>query len=116
MLQEVFSGASGMYTQALNSGDAVTSSVSVGGASADFHTTELSGVTIPATIHAGDAWTQSLTVEGTESINGTQIDAKNQTTNACTAIGVESVTVPAGTLNFSTSSRVKSSRSNVVST
>lgn len=84
---------------ALNAGEGVTSSVSSSNVSADFHTTELSGVTLPSTINAGDAWTQSMTIEGTESINGTQIAAKNQTTNSCTAVGIESVTVTAGTFN-----------------
>jgi hypothetical protein len=65
----------------------------------DFQTKELSGVTLPATIHAGDTWSQSITLEGTSTINGQSIPAKNHTTSDCTAVGLESVTVPAGTFN-----------------
>ncbi len=66
---------------------------------ADFKTTAMDGVTLPASIQTGDSWKQSFTLEGTETINGLQIPAKNETTNTCTAAGMESVTVPAGTFN-----------------
>jgi hypothetical protein len=65
----------------------------------DFQTKELSGVTLPATIHAGDTWSQSITLEGTSTISGQSIPAKNHTTSDCTAVGLESVTVPAGTFD-----------------
>ena len=67
--------------------------------SVDFETKDLSGVTIPATINAGDTWSQSLTLEGTQTINGTSFPASNQMTNDCKAIGMESVTVEAGTFD-----------------
>ncbi|HEX5941000.1 MAG TPA: hypothetical protein VFY66_01925 [Anaerolineales bacterium] len=67
--------------------------------SVDFETKDLSGVTIPATIHAGDTWSQALTLEGTQTINGTSFPASNQLTSDCKAIGVESVTVEAGTFD-----------------
>lgn len=67
--------------------------------SVDFETTALSGVTIPATINAGDTWSQSLTLEGTQTINGTSFPASNQLTSDCKAIGIESVTVEAGTFD-----------------
>jgi hypothetical protein len=67
--------------------------------SVDFETKDLSGVTIPATINAGDTWSQSLTLEGTQTINGTAFPASNQLTSDCKAIGIESVTVEAGTFN-----------------
>ena len=59
----------------------------------------MSGVTIPATLNAGDSWTQTTTLEGTEDIKGTPVPAKNQFVNTCKAIGVESVTVEAGTFD-----------------
>ena len=65
--------------------------------SVDFETKDQSGVTLPASINAGDAWSQSLTLEGTQTINGTSFPASNQFTSDCEAIGVESVTVEAGT-------------------
>ena len=67
--------------------------------SVDFETKDLSGVTIPAAINAGDTWSQSLTLEGTQTINGTSFPASNQLTSDCKAIGMESVTVEAGTFD-----------------
>jgi len=65
----------------------------------DFQTTAASGVTLPALLNPGDSWTQAITLEGTESINGEQIPAKNEFTNTCTVVGIESVTVEAGTFD-----------------
>lgn len=67
--------------------------------SVDFETKDLSGVTIPATINAGDTWSQSLTLEGTQTINGVSFPASNQLASDCKAIGIESVTVEAGTFD-----------------
>jgi len=66
---------------------------------AEFHTTAMSGVTLPGIVNAGDTWTQNFTIEGNESINGKSIPAKNETAYSCTAAGTESVTVPAGTFD-----------------
>lgn len=82
---------------ALNPASGASASVSTEGMEADFTTTEFSGVTLPAAIQAGDSWTQSATLEGIQSINGTDIPSKNQFSNTCTATGQESVTVEAGT-------------------
>ena len=65
----------------------------------DFETKDLSGVTLPAVINVGDTWSQSLTLEGTQTINGTAYPASNQLTSDCKAIGLESVTVEAGTFD-----------------
>ncbi len=64
---------------------------------ADFHATDVSGVTVPDQLLPGATWNQSLTLEGTESINGQDVKAKNVVQMDCTAADVESVTVPAGT-------------------
>jgi hypothetical protein len=84
---------------ALNPSNDTSASVAMKNVSAEFKTTELSGITLPATIKAGDSWTQNTTIEGIENINGQQIPAKNKFTNTCKADGVESVTVAAGTFN-----------------
>jgi hypothetical protein len=84
---------------ALNPAEGGSASVTTTNVTVDFQTTELSGVTIPAAVHAGDTWTQTMTLEGIENINGTDIPAKNQFSNTCTAIGGESVTVQAGTFD-----------------
>lgn len=65
----------------------------------DFQTTSINGVTLPGTINPGDTWSQSLTLEGTQTINGASYPASNQLTSDCKAIGVESVTVEAGTFD-----------------
>lgn len=65
----------------------------------DLETTEISGVTIPANIHADDTWSQTLTLEGNQTINGQVYPVRNQLTSDCKAIGMESVTVEAGTFD-----------------
>ena len=84
---------------ALNPSGGNSANVSTEGVSVDFETKELSGVTLPASIKAGDTWSQSLTLEGTQTIGGTAYAASNQFTSDCTAKGIESVTVPAGTFD-----------------
>jgi len=76
-----------------------SASISAQNITVDFKTTELSGVTLPAKINAGDSWTQTTTLEGTETVSGTQVPVKNQFSNTCKANGVESVTVGAGTFD-----------------
>ena len=66
---------------------------------ANFETKDLSGITLPGKVKSGDTWSQSLTLEGTQSIAGTELPASNKVTSNCKAIGVESVTVEAGTFD-----------------
>ena len=82
---------------ALNPTSGVSASVITANMELDFETTEFSGVTLPAAIHAGDTWAQTATLEGVQSINGTDIPARNQFISTCTAVGPESITVEAGT-------------------
>jgi hypothetical protein len=84
---------------ALNPADGGSSTINTEDYSVDFQTTALSGVTLPASVNAGDTWNQTMTLEGTQTINETQIPTKNQFSNTCTAIGIESVTTEAGTFN-----------------
>lgn len=84
---------------ALNPSGGGSASVEAEGVKVDFQTTALEGVTLPAFINPGDSWTQSLTLEGTQTINGTAYPASNQLTSTCTAVGVESITVTAGTFD-----------------
>ncbi len=65
----------------------------------DLQTKDFSGTTLPASLKAGDAWSQTLDLEGTETINGTASPASNKLKMDCKASGVESVTVTAGTFN-----------------
>jgi hypothetical protein len=81
---------------ALNPAGGGSSAVDVDNYSADFQATQSSGVTIPLTIAPGDAWTQTITLEGKHTISGTEIPTKTDFSNSCKAVGIESVTVPAG--------------------
>ncbi|MBL8063106.1 MAG: hypothetical protein JNK32_08820 [Anaerolineales bacterium] len=84
---------------ALNPSGGESASVSTEGMSVEYETTAIEGVTLPASINPGDSWSQSLTLEGAQTINGEAFPASNQTTQTCTAAGVESVTIPAGTFD-----------------
>jgi len=84
---------------ALDPASGGSASVNAEGVTVDFQTTEQSGVTLPGSVQPGDTWAQTTTLEGTETISGTQIPAKNQFSNNCKAVGVESVTVAAGTFD-----------------
>lgn len=85
---------------ALNPSDGGSSNVSTeNGVSVDFQTTELKGITLPSAINAGDTWSQEIFLQGTQTIEGNTFPASNRTISSCTAIGIESVTVPAGTFD-----------------
>ncbi|MCC6499914.1 MAG: hypothetical protein IT313_06565 [Anaerolineales bacterium] len=81
---------------ALNPQGGASGTVTTEGVQADFKTTSLEGMTLPAVINPGDTWSQSITLEGVENFNGMEVPAKNQFTSHCTAIGNESVSIPAG--------------------
>jgi hypothetical protein len=84
---------------ALQPDSAVSASVQTNNMDAKFHTTDISGVTLPANVKPGDNWTQNVTIEGTVPLNGQDIAAKNVAAIDCTAGGSESVTVKAGTFD-----------------
>jgi len=65
----------------------------------EVETQKASGVTYPVEINAGDTWQHSLDFTGTMDIAGNPGAATGTTQSDFTAIGVESVTVPAGTFN-----------------
>ena len=76
-----------------------TGAVTANNMTATFKTSNMTGVTLPASINPGDTWTQDFAVEGTQSVNGQELAAKGNVTFACTAGSSESLTVPAGTFN-----------------
>ncbi|MBI5933630.1 MAG: hypothetical protein HY867_07970 [Chloroflexi bacterium] len=65
----------------------------------NFTVTENTGVTVPADMGVGSAWSQDIKFEGKQDVGGIQLDTKNEAATSCTAIGRESVTVPAGTFD-----------------
>jgi hypothetical protein len=62
-------------------------------------TQNASGVTYPSKINAGDTWQYALTFTGTMDIAGRSGVASGSTQSNFTALGTESVSVPAGTFN-----------------
>ena len=65
----------------------------------DVQASNVNGVTFPSQIKAGDQWQHSLDLQGNVSAAGQQGAAKGTARNNFTAVGVESVTVPAGTFD-----------------
>lgn len=84
---------------ALNPPSGDSGTVAANNVKVNLETKEHSGITLPGKLNANDAWSQTLTLEGTETINGTELPAKNEFKNDCTAKRVESVTVAAGTFD-----------------
>jgi len=66
------------------------------GMTAEFTTTESSGVTIPAIVTPGDAWSQTFAIEGTQSIAGTSVDSRGEISYTCKAAYVETVVIAGG--------------------
>lgn len=81
---------------ALNPPSGASASINEEGVWVEFQTTELTGVTIPASLIPAAAWTQAITIEGTQAIYQINYKARNKITSNCTAIGNETVTVGAG--------------------
>jgi len=80
-------------------GSANTANVQSAGVDSDFQTTYADGVTFPAEINPGTSWTQDITLEGVQNLNGQSIPTKSETAYSCTAGEYETVTVPAGTFD-----------------
>lgn len=76
-----------------------SSAITANNMTATFKTSNMTGVTLPASVKPGDTWSQDFTIEGTQSINGQDVAAKGTVTFACTAGSNESVTVAAGTFD-----------------
>ena len=71
-------------------------SVSVADEQATFVVESNSGVTLPADLKPGAAWTQNLVYTGQHNIGGANVDSRTVMEMSCKAIGVETVSVPAG--------------------
>lgn len=66
---------------------------------ATFETSNVQGVTIPASVDPGDKWNFSLTIKGTQEVSGVKAETSGDAAYDFTAVGMESVTVPAGTFD-----------------
>lgn len=83
---------------ALQYGGGPEATLSGTGVSGTFETTDMSGVTFPTQINAGDTWEQSFNIQGDIAIaSGTTASTTGAVTQSYVAAGIETVTVPAGT-------------------
>lgn len=82
---------------ALQLGGAPAALLNSQGMQLDFEITNASGVTFPSTINTGDQWQHNLDFEGSMSVAGEEAAATGNAQTIFTAIGDETVTVPAGT-------------------
>jgi hypothetical protein len=76
-----------------------SAAVAAAGIVFNFTVTENTGVTIPANMDVGSVWSQDIKFEGKQDVGGIQLDTQNQAATSCTAVGRESVAVPAGTFD-----------------
>ncbi|MGE5248627.1 MAG: hypothetical protein ACM3QS_00300 [Bacteroidota bacterium] len=66
---------------------------------ANFETSNIQGVTIPARVSPGDKWSFNLDIKGKLDISGVTADTTGTASYNFTAANTESVTVPAGTFD-----------------
>jgi len=84
---------------ALQFGGAPAANLSAQNMELNLEVTNVSGVTFPNEISAGDQWQHNLDLEGKMTIAGQEGTATGNSQTSFTAVGEESVTVPAGTFN-----------------
>lgn len=72
--------------------------VSTTQSTAQFETVEASGVTLPASLEPGDQWQQSYKIQGSQTMaEGQEATSEGNVTYNFQALGMETVSVPAGT-------------------
>jgi hypothetical protein len=76
-----------------------SASVSFADVQMNFVVESNNGVTLPADLKPGAAWTQHLVVTGQNNIGGANVDSRMVMDLSCKAIGVETVSVPAGSFD-----------------
>jgi len=90
--------ADGLVALEYNGGPAAA--LSTEGLNAEFHTTEITGVTIPTNLSVGSSWTQTMDIEGEITIGeGMTGAATGNVSFAGNAVGTESVSTAAGTFD-----------------
>ncbi|HEX2998314.1 MAG TPA: hypothetical protein VHP14_26045 [Anaerolineales bacterium] len=82
---------------ALQFGGAPAALLSAQSMQLNVQSSNVSGITFPSQINAGNTWQHSLDLQGNASAAGIEGEAKGTAQNNFTAVGTESVTVPAGT-------------------
>ena len=101
--QDTFaSGAIRRGSWACRQGDLISltpggsASVAAGGAQTDFTVESNEGLTLPADPQPGARWTQTIVYLGQFNTGDRNVTARSTLNTSCRAVGVESVSVPAG--------------------
>lgn len=84
---------------ALQFGGAPAAMLSAQNMELNLEVTNVSGITFPSQINAGDQWQHSLDLQGSMTVLGQEGTATGTAQNNFTAVGNESVTVPSGTFD-----------------
>ena len=84
---------------ALQLGGGPSAGLTTSGSALELQTQDAQGVTFPKTIKVGDTWQHSINFTGTMSVASQNAEASGDSQVNFTALGMESVTVPAGTFN-----------------
>ena len=79
------------------SGPGGAGSVATTGMNAEFETTDVSGITLPASITPGDTWTQTFSISGVQEMaDGPSATTEGEVQMAFEALRIEPLTVAAG--------------------
>ena len=84
---------------ALDSGGGTAGTVTTSDINLEMETQNASGITYPTEILAGSTWAHTVDYTGKMDVAGEPVDVSGDTTYNYTAIGVESISVPAGTFD-----------------
>jgi hypothetical protein len=88
----------GLSALEYESGSGSSAGLSTAGMTAEFDTTNVEGISLPKVINAGDTWQQSFEITGTINMaEGMSAGASGTVLYDFEAMGMETVTVPAGT-------------------
>lgn len=84
---------------ALDTGGGAAGTVTTSDINLEMETQNVSGITYPNEILPGNTWAHTLDYTGKMDVAGEFVDVSGDTTYSYTAIGIENVTVPAGTFD-----------------
>lgn len=86
--------------KALELGSGTTASITSQGMTAEFATSDITGISLPVTINSGQQWQYGLKLQGTIPMpTGEQVQSSGSYSVTFQEMGAESVTVAAGTFN-----------------
>lgn len=84
--------------KALELGGGTTASITAQGLTAEFSTSDITGLSLPVVISSGQQWQYNLTIHGTIPMpTGEQVQSNGTYSMVLQEMGKETVTVPAGT-------------------